>query len=220
MTSLMYENEVADTGNFGYDSGYSHAKDFCEQAQIISEYLKFDVIGQADQQGGFLKSEGFFTIPPWQYFGESYIAATCKVLEALKHQRKFENFRQYKMSTAHLRLRQGIGIALGKNLLPAQFGLVYRGRSVRSAREMMLVNEIELGPFEAGIMLLTHPKRLEKPSDLWVVCSGAGFSEEPNGKFDKVLYYCVRNGWLELHSSKGGIDEPNPQYGIPTAFVG
>jgi len=45
-------------------------------------------------------------------------------------------------------------------VVPAQFGLRHRGRSVRRVREVMNANEFGLGVFAIGIMLLTHPERL------------------------------------------------------------
>jgi hypothetical protein len=70
-------------------------------------------------------------------------------------------------------------------VVPAQFGIRHRGRSVRRAREVMSANECGLGAFAIGIMILTHPERLSHYNDLWIDCAGDEFDDPDSGvRFD------------------------------------
>lgn len=70
-------------------------------------------------------------------------------------------------------------------VVPAQFGIRHRGRSVRRAREVMNANECGLGAFAIGIMLLAHPKRLKRYDDLWIDCAGDEFAPNADGVFSE-----------------------------------
>ena len=76
-------------------------------------------------------------------------------------------------------------------IIAAQFGLRHRGRSVRRARVVMedTTSEVGLGAFAVGIMILTHPIRLQDYNDLWIDCAGDEFSRDGDGDFSKTPYF-------------------------------
>ncbi|MDD5437978.1 MAG: hypothetical protein PHC70_02425 [Patescibacteria group bacterium] len=102
-------------------------------------------------------------------------------------------------------------------LVPAQFGLRHRGRSVRRVREIYLANEFGLGIFATCIMLLTDPERLEKYNDLWINCAGDEY--KPWGR----RVWCHAPGWRYysgcIQCCTGLDHEPRPFYGSATAFL-
>jgi hypothetical protein len=85
-------------------------------------------------------------------------------------------------------------------LVPAQFGLRHRGRSVRRAREVMESNEFGLGAFAVGIMLLTHADRLQHYDDLWIDCAGDEFHDPQNSgaPFDRAPCFGFRDDGLRF----------------------
>jgi hypothetical protein len=49
----------------------------------------------------------------------------------------------------------------------------------------MNANECGLGAFAIGIMLLTHPERLNHYDDLWIDCAGDEFAPGADGVFSR-----------------------------------
>lgn len=76
-------------------------------------------------------------------------------------------------------------------VVPIQFGLRHRGRSVRRAREVFANNEFGLGTFEVGIMLLTHPERESKTEQLDIDCPGDefGVDRSNDGCSRRTIFY-------------------------------
>ena len=175
---------------YGYLSGYK-PKGITEQTNRLREL--FPGIGYADEKlaEGTLppNAEGWFAIPRWEKIAPTYNEAVQKVLDMIKQtcDGKFYNYREGQLGPE--RLRQTARTAkffrtLGDEqkdqdilIVPAQFGLRHRGRSVRRAREVMQINEFGLGAFAIGIMILTHPERLMHYDDLYVDCVGDEFDD-------------------------------------------
>jgi hypothetical protein len=118
-----------------------------------------------------------------------------KVLNLIKQTRNgaFYNYRDGELGPNQLRQSQKSTTMFQKLgdeqnghdilVVPAQFGIRHRGRSVRRAREVMNANECGLGAFAIGIMLLTHPERLKHYDDLWIDCAGDEFAPDADGGF-------------------------------------
>lgn len=183
-----YKNEEVKS-NYGYLSGYEKPKTITEQCNILRQI--FPGVGYADEslaEGELPKhAEGWFAIPKWQTIAPTYAEAVQKVLDAIKEARngKFYNYREGQIVSERLRQSAKTEAVFQKlaesqkdhNILvvPAQFGIRHRGRSVRRAREVMNANECGLGAFAIGIMILTHPERLQHLDDLWIDCAGDEF---------------------------------------------
>ena len=104
-------------------------------------------------------------------------------------------------------------------VVPAQFGLLYRGRSDRRACEIFNVSEFGPGVFAVGIMLLVHPERLQHLDDLWLYCTGDVYNDYSHGyaELDRVPvfgFYGDRVGFgLE------SVRLPYDRYGSVSAFL-
>ncbi|MEK7478171.1 MAG: hypothetical protein AAB645_02270 [Patescibacteria group bacterium] len=189
--------------SYGYLSGYT-PKDIIPQTNRLREL--FPGIGFANQdlltqiEKGEVRlpkhAEGWFAIPNWmknpQIFGATYSEVVLTVLETIKQARggKFYNYREGQIDEEHLRQSARMQ-EFWKNLsatqgdpdiliVPAQFGIRHRGRSVRRAREVFLAGEFGLGAFAIGIMILMHPERLQNEDDLRIDCAGDEF-DDPGG---------------------------------------
>ncbi|MCP6726858.1 MAG: hypothetical protein KJI69_02345 [Patescibacteria group bacterium] len=204
---LSLSNQYADEkvkSNYGYLSGYT-PKGIAEQVAILRELFPelkdatFDesIASQALPEG----AEGWFAIPRWELIASTNGEAVQKVLDLIKQTRndKFYNYRQDRLGPNWLRQRgrtvmmlQKLGEQQAKHdilVIPAQFGLHHRGRSVRLAREDFNASEFGLGAFAIGIMLLTHSERFQHFNDLWIDCAGEEYAPGADGQFNSAPYF-------------------------------
>lgn len=191
----QYADEEVES-SYGYLSGYK-PKGITEQTNRLREL--FPDIGYANEKfaEGALpeNAEGWFAIPRWEKVAPTYGEAMQKVLNLIKQTRNgaFYNYRDGELGPNQLRQSQKSTTMFQKLgdeqnghdilVVPAQFGIRHRGRSVRRAREVMNANECGLGAFAIGIMLLTHPERLKHYDDLWIDCAGDEFAPSADGGF-------------------------------------
>ena len=205
VSNQFSDEEVA--SSYGYLSGYK-PKGITEQTNILRQL--FSGIGYADEkladQPLPANAEGWFAIPRWQKVAKTYGEAAEKVLELIKqqHKGKFYNWREGKLGEQYLRQHERTAKklhVLGDQqkdydilVVPAQFGLRHRGRSVRRAREVFTANEFGLGAFEIGCMLLTHPERLVSYDDLWIDCAGDEYAPDAGGGFSYAPFFFFLDG--------------------------
>lgn len=197
----QYADEEVES-SYGYLSGYK-PKGITEQTNRLREL--FPGIGYANEKlaEGALpeNAEGWFAIPRWEKVAPTYGEAVQKVLNLIKQTRNgaFYNYRDGELGPNQLRQSQKSTTMFQKLgdeqnghdilVVPAQFGIRHRGRSVRRAREVMNANECGLGAFAIGIMLLTHPERLQHYDELWIDCAGDEFAPDADADFSKSPYF-------------------------------
>ncbi len=222
-----YPDEEVES-DYVYPSGYG-PNDITAQTNILRDlfpgvsYAK-EILGESSLSRG---AEAFFAIPKWQTVADTYEKAVEKVLEALASQRAFYNYRKGQLGSEHLkrserteRMLQTLAQQQGNQdilLVPAQFGLKHRGKSVRRAREIFTAQEFGLGAFEVGIMLLTHPERLIDYDDLWLDCPGDEYSPDADGLFDSAPYFGFDGGGVGFIAGWAG--EALAHYGSVSAFL-
>lgn len=193
----QYADEEVES-SYGYLSGYK-PKGITEQTNRLREL--FPGIGYANEKLAEQvlpeNAEGWFAIPRWEKVAPTYGEAVQKVLDMIKQTRNgaFYNYREGELGPNQLR-QSAKSVSIFQKLgdeqkdqdilvVPAQFGLRHRGRSVRRAREVMNANECGLGAFAIGIMLLCHPERLKHYDDLWIDCAGDEFAPNADGVFSR-----------------------------------
>lgn len=217
--------------NYGYLSGYK-PKGITEQTNRLREL--FPGIGYANEKLAEAtlppNAEGWFAIPRWEKIAPTYNEAVQKVLDLIKQTRdgKFYNYREGQLGPKQLRQHartvsvfQKLGDEQKDNdilVVPAQFGLRHRGRSVRRAREVMQSNEFGLGAFGIGIMLLTHPERLAHYDDLYVDCAGDEFDDpDADVRFDRAPFFDFGGGGVRFVADWFG--GASGSFGSASAFV-
>jgi len=236
-----FKNEEVKS-NCGYLSGYKKPADLnaqCNQLRIL-----FPGIGYANQdllariEKGEVKlprnAEGWFAIPNWKknpkIFGSTYSQAVQTVLDANKKARDgaFYNYRDGQVDEEHLRQSvrsEKFWNELAKSqgdadilIIAAQFGIRHRGRSVRRARVVMedTPGEVGLGAFVIGIMILTHPIRLQHYNDLWIDCAGDEWSPDAAGDFSDAPFFNFRGGRLGFVTVS--VDLADDRYGAASGF--
>lgn len=108
-------------------------------------------------------------------------------------------------------------------LVPAQFGLRYKAKSMCRVGALYRYNEFGLGPFEVGVMLLTHPERLKveptKKVVLRIDCPGVLYSSKSKQRQPYSVSFSYRTDkyYMELGSRK--INQPDAYYGSATGFI-
>ena len=230
---LSVSNQFADEeteSSYGYLSGYK-PKSIAEQLAILCQL--FSEFGSAEEQlvgGPFpLNAEGWFAIPRWEKVASTYGEAVQKVLDLIKQTRNgsFHNYHEGQLGPQHLRQSQKSAMAFQKLgdeqkdydilVVPAQFGLRHRGLSVRRAREVMNAFEFGLGAFAIGIMLLTHPERLQNYDDLWINCAGDEFAPDAGGDFSFAPCFFFSDDQAEFGPNEVG--DYRDSYGSASGFL-
>lgn len=243
VTDQFADEEVEST--YGYLSGYTPGgKSLAEQCNALRQlfpgisFANHDYIAAIEKGEVTLpqNAEGWFAIPNWvknsQLFGATYKEAVLKVLDTIKQTRngQFHNYREGQINEQCLRqsvhtrefLAQ-LATAQGDPdilIVPAQFGLRHRGRSVRRARMVMVDTGIEfgLGVFAVGCMLLTHPERLQNCNNLWLDASGDEYNNlGADERFTNAPCLHFRGG--EVGFGWGAFDYASKHFGSVSGFV-
>ena len=178
-------------------------------------------------------AEGWGCVPNWMkhpmIFGENYLSAVRKVLEVLKQTRngKFYNWREGSIDEAYLRQSarskafwEKLSESQGNPdilIVPMQFGLRHRGRSIRRARAVFFQNEFGLGAFATGCLLLTLANRLAQFDDLWIDCAGDEFAPGGDVRFVFAPFFYFYDGELRLGGRALGFADP--LYGSVSGFL-
>ena len=214
--------------SYAYPKGYK-VKGITEQTNILRQL--FSGIGFADEQivNRPLPSnaEGWFAIPKWQTMAATYNEAALKVLAMIGQKRKFYNYREGALGADYLRQHARTAKMFQQLsdeqkdhdilVVPAQFGLRHRGRSVRRAREVFMSNEFGLDAFSVGIMLLTHPEREIQWEQLHVDCAGDEYSPDADGEFVYAPLFRFHDGKVRFYA--GWFDDADDNYGSASAFL-
>lgn len=228
---LSVSNQFADEevqSSYAYPKGYK-VKGITEQTNILRQL--FPGIGFADEKLAEQplppNAEGWFAIPKWQTMAATYGEAVEKVLAMIASKRKFYNYRDGQLGAEYLR-QHGKTVKMFQKLgdeqkdfdilvVPAQFGLRHKGRSVRRAREVFAANEFGLGAFAIGIMLLTHPEREVQWEQLHVDCAGDEFAPDADGDFSYAPLFLFNDGKVKFNAY--WFDDADGYYGSASAFV-
>lgn len=228
---LSVSNQFADEeveSSYAYPKGYK-VKGITEQTNILRQL--FPGIGFADEkiaeQPLPVNAEGWFAIPKWQTLAPTYGEAVEKVLAMIASKRKFYNYRDGQLGAEYLRQHAKTAKMFQKLgdeqkdydilVVPAQFGLRHRGRSVRRAREVFQANEFGLGAFAVGIMLLTHPEREVQWEQLHIDCAGDEFAPDADGGFSYAPVFYFSDGKVKFHAS--WFVSAVEYYGSASAFL-
>lgn len=195
---------------YGYPVGYRKSRDISEQITCLLKFFpNLRYVNGSPRQIYVPKGfEGYVAIPRWEALAPTYGDAVEMAIGVLCCARGLGFYAQYDcFGPRYLRQYQKTALAFQTAsdqqdsdilIIPGQFGLRHRGRSVRRAREVMSVSEFGLGIFAVAIMLLTHPDRISNYNDLGIDCAGDEFSPSADGNFLFAPYFVFHNGKLKL----------------------
>jgi len=231
--SDRYANEEVQS-NYTYPREYDGPKPIEEQITALAEILGLDPANALEYAKNLPElpngAEGWFAIPKWQTVAPTYAEAVQKVLDAIKQARngKFYNYRDGQIVNERLRQTaetEAVFQKLGNEqkdhdilVVAAQFGLRYRGRSVRRARECFDSNEFGLGSLAVGSIVLTHPDRLVRWEELDMDCSGDEFDDPvADARFGHAPFFRFRDGVVRFGTRWYG--NASDFFGSVSAFV-
>ena len=227
--SPFFANEEVKS-NYGYPQGYA-VKPICEQLVALARHFPGLDAGSVlacskELVGRPQEAEGWFAVPKFEKIGKSYNEAVEKVLDLITQTRTFYNYRKGNLGEKYLRLSERTMFALqmlGKKqkddflLIPAQFGLTWRGRSVRKVRYNYAPHEFGLGSFVVGCMLLSHPERLVQWEQLHIDCPGDEYSPVAGGGFGSAP--CFDFDGDKVKFGTRGVGDPRACYGSASGFL-
>jgi len=228
--SPFFANEEVKS-NYGYPQGYA-VKPVCEQLVELSKHFNGlntnDVLACSKELPALPSgAEGWFAVPRWEKVAKTYNEAVEKVLDLIGKTRTFHNYRKGNLGPKYLRLSERTATALqmlGERqkgdflLIPAQFGLTHRGRSVRRVREIIgNSNEFGLGSFITGCMILSHPERLVQWEQLHIDCPGDEYSPGADGVFSRAPVFRFVGGRVGFGAC--WVDYASGYYGSASGFV-
>jgi hypothetical protein len=227
--SPFFANEKVKS-NYGYPSGYA-VKPVCEQLVELSKHFNgLDTNGvlacSKELPALPAGAEGWFTVPRWEKVAKSYNEAVEKVLDLIGKTRTLYNYRKGNLGPKYLRLSERTAVALqmiGEKqkgdflLIPAQFGLTHRGRSVRRVRAIYAPNEFGLGSFVVGCMILSHPERLVQWEQLHIDCPGDEYAPDADGVFSRAPYFWFYDGGVKFYV--GWVNYTYGLFGSASGFV-
>ena len=193
VSNQFANEEISSSYSYTYPKGYQ-VKGIAEQVATLRQL--FPELKDATFDESIASrplppnAEGYFSIPRWEKIAPTYGEAVDKVLATIRSKQTFYNCREGQTGPEYLRQHVKTVEAFRKLgdeqkghdilIVPCQFGLDHRGRSVRRAREVMNASEFGLDAFAVGCMLLTHPERKAKKwwEQLHVDCAGDEFSHD------------------------------------------
>jgi len=225
------------TSKYGYLSGYEPTL-VHDQVEVLKKL--FPELGDNPTVGNLAGdvpngAEGKFALPnvwrPEPVLTGNYNDNVVRVLDLIKKDRDgaFYNYRDGQLGPERLRQSARAEETMRKLseeqghpdilVIAAQFGLQHRGRSVRRAREVMIdQGQYGLGAFAIGVMLLTHPKRLQHYDDLWIDCAGDEFDDpDADDRFDLVPGFKFFDG--EVRFDAYWTDYANDRYGSASGVI-
>lgn len=204
---------------YNYPKNYS-VKPISEQSEILTKHFGSMVL----QNGTDLseQSEGIFAIPHYKLIAPTYNKAVMKVMKAITSTRNTYDYQSGNWTAQYLRqlsIKQNFWNAQKEEiiLIPAQFGLIHRGKSVETVCTGLSNNELPLGIYECLIMLLTHPDRLQSYDNLWIDCPGDEYSLVAAAVFGYAPCVCFGGGGVRVGAH--AVSVAHGRYGSASGFV-
>ncbi|MGA2809342.1 MAG: hypothetical protein ABSE87_14530 [Terracidiphilus sp.] len=214
---------------YGYPEGY-RMKAVWEQVAILRRHFPAlgtneDDLEQLAKRPLPLRAE-WAVIPRWEKVGATYCEAIQKIFALIASERKFSvtckerlNDRTLMQSVKAMDAWKRLGEQQSGDwlIVATQFGLRFRGCSVRCATDTMYSYEFGLGTFAVACMLLTHPKREIKWEQLHPECGGDYFTPIKDEQLVRTPLFSFRSGELKLDSVQ--IDNPGDGFGCASGFL-
>lgn len=186
-----------------------------EQNKILKKYFKIEV----DITNVPINPKGTVNalVPHWNKIGKTYNDAVEKVFKALKKERSFYNYRDGKLSAQYLRQTERKANIQLPEILSVQLGEKNKGKSVETVRKEYSSNEVGLGAYEMGMIILLNDDVLTKYEDLWLDCPGDEYSYDGDGAWSRAPYFGFYGG--EVRFDTGWLGFADEECGSGSAIL-
>lgn len=227
--------------NYDYPKKYLQPKPIAEQVHIIAKLFNLEQTHALEFVKNLSKlpesAEGWFAIPKVSAIikrrfpaiidsAEQNCEAIKLVHKKLEESRIFYNLRENEIIPTKIRQHTRTTEFMEKLeveqrgdilIIAAQYGRLYRGKSVYESRENFAKNEFGLGTFAIGCMTLIHPERFFRWKDLNTDCVGDEFAPNADGNFWKSPFFRLAYEGLEFGTSDTLSSDQG--YGSVTCFL-
>lgn len=231
--SNRYPNQKV-TSSYGYPPTYKGFLPIEEQIQLVAKRHNLN----PDKASAYAqtlraitlpsKSEGLIAMPWWNAIAPTYGEAIQILCNLLAQSRSFQNYREGKLSNAHVRLFENtkqvfeaMRKAQGSDILvfPAQAGLGHKGESILYARDEFLLSgygEFGGDPIMGFTILLNHPGRMSQFEEVDMDFPGVEYAPVGDSVFSRSL--CLRFGVGGVRFAFRYLDIPRDFYGSVSGF--
>ena len=223
----QYADEQVKTSH-NYPASY-RVKPLAEQMKVLAKMFSLEgakALEYAEHLPELPEgAEGWFAIPRWEALAETYGEA-LEVVFGHIGRRPFKNWREGELHERYLCQSEKTKTMFAQLaekqsgdiiLVPAQFGFLHRGQSVRRACETFAEHEFGLGAFAVGCMLLTHPEREQVWEQLHIDCAGDEYAPGTGGQFVGAPLFNWYDGKLLFNTS--WTYNTNEQFGSASGFL-
>ena len=233
-TTDKFKDEETES-TYTYPGEYKGPKPILEQVQALKAlFPQLDITATLEFVQTVLPTlqlpagaEGWFAIPRWQKVADNYGAALEQALAQLNSKRKFKNYREGELGPDRIRqhprtvaMLEQIGEQQTGDILivPAQYGMWHRGRSVRRARECFATHEFGFGAFAGSCMALVHPERYVRSEELDTDLPGDEYDyPDDDGRFSHAPILNFNGGRLRFDAH--WYDDVYDFYGSVSGFL-
>ncbi len=237
---LSISNQFADeevSSSYKYPDEYKGPRNIVDQIKMLAKMFNLDpakALEYVKHLPPLPDGEGWFAVLSDEIAkkdfpdnpAERYCCAVRMVHKKIAESREFYNYREGAITSDHLRQCARTAHALeqiaetqkgGILIVACQLGMRHRGRSVRRAREVFVANEFGLGSLAVGSIVLTHPERLVRSSELDMDCPGDEFSPDADGDFSHAPVFSFGGDMARFGASFVGY--ASDYYGSASGFL-
>ncbi len=223
---LPFADEEVES-SYGYPKGFQ-IRSVAEQVETLCKHFPnldashVQELASVELPEG---AEGWAVIPKPEKVGKTYHKALETILELIAKDREFNNWREGELTEKHMKLTEKTALSHVKLneqsgdfwVVPFQFGIKHRGKSVRRTRVVFTEAEFGLGVFEVAVLLLTHPDRIASDC-LNIDCAGVEYTPSADGDFFACLFFDWSGSYEQLRLSFSRTGNASNEWGSVSAF--
>ncbi len=238
LTDKFKDEEVE--SSYRYPQEYKGPKPIEEQILALAKIFNLDPTQALKYTKNLPQlpkgAEGWFAVvspgaiqklfPDTDEEAERYCRMLQIVHEKIAASRRFYNYREGQIDTAHLKVHPRTAQMMSQLaeqqpghilIIAAQLGMRHRGRSSRRAREVFTTNEFGLTSVSVGSIILTHPERLVRWEELDMDCAGDEFSDEGVEQFERAPCFFFSDDGVGFGTRV--VSRPGGGYGSASALL-
>ncbi len=167
-------------------------------------------------------AEGRFVLPRWQCLGSTYWDALKTILHLLRISRGFYDYLDADMTVYQTQRNCSGFLDLMRThgssallVVPGQFGRLHSLRSPEVVELACVPGEVPLDLFSVAATLVTHPERMTRIHQLYLLCAGSTIRFQGN-KIGVPAFTC---GSAELQLICKAPASAFHNFGTPSVFV-
>lgn len=171
-------------------------KTLTQQNKVLKKYFKIEL--DISTAPNCPQDRELALIPSWKKIAPTYTDAVKEVFDSLKKERNFYNHIEGKIGSDRLRQTERKLRVTMPEILCVQLGQKHKGQSVEYVRKNYESNEVGLGAYEVGMILLLNSDVLTKYKDFWIDCAGDEYAPGADGDFSDAPIFKFSDGKVKF----------------------